>query len=59
MTKEELRQKIAACPSRMSDAMRLALEDILLTGTTWQSAMMRRRVTSGGILRAMRRIGVK
>jgi len=59
MTKHELTAKMALCGTRTSHHIREALADIYIRGKTWREAAQRNRVTESGILRAIRRIGLR
>lgn len=59
MTKTELDHRIALSGARTSKPMRLALEDVLIRSATWRDASIKRGVTESGILRALRRIGLR
>ena len=45
--------------SRTSPSMRKALRSVLVSGSTWREAAHRYGVTESGILRAMRRLGLR
>lgn len=59
MNQKQFTDAIKASTSRLSGSMRKALEDILLHGKTWREASIDRGVTESGILRAMRRLGLR
>jgi hypothetical protein len=59
MTKDQIDQAIQASGSRISRPMRGALDDILLRRMTWREASIKRNVTESGILRALRRLGLR
>lgn len=59
MTKTQLKAAFAAAGTRISQPIRWAIEDILLKRMTWRDASIQRGVTESGILKAMRRLGLR
>lgn len=59
MTQSELNAAIQRCPSKTTDAMRRALTYRLVQGSTWREASIASGVTESGMLRAMRRLGLR
>lgn len=60
MTEELLRQHIQKKSiMRTSSGMTQALVDILINGSKWREAAHKNDVSESGILRAMRRLGLK
>lgn len=59
MTKQQIDEAIKASGARMSKGMKWAIEGVLLRSMTWRDASIKYGVTESGMLKAMRRIGLR
>jgi len=59
MTNDELMSLFNRSKTRTSPSMKQALRAVLVRGNTWREASIRYSVTESGILRAMRRLGLR
>lgn len=59
MTSTELKARYALTDTRTSESMRRAIEDVEVRGLTWRKASLKRGVNESGILRALRRLGLR
>lgn len=59
MTKQEIDDAIKASSTRMSKSMKWAIEGVLIRSMTWRDASIKYGVTESGMLKALRRIGLR
>lgn len=59
MKSNQLLQYLNESLPRTSDAIKLAVVDVMYYGSKWRAAASRHSVTEGGILRAMQRSKVR
>ncbi len=59
MTKTQLQETLRSHEGRISKPIQWAIEDIVVRKETWRDASIARGVTESGILKAMRRLGLR